>query len=89
MNGAIGALETAQVAFTAFSVPEIGSALSMSTAPYDAVIFEMEHNPYDITMLRHCLQYMLNRRQILESPGLALAVTPFVRIPPNGGEQSQ
>ena len=86
LNGAIRALETAQIAFTTFSPPEIGSALSISTAPYDAVVFEMEHNPYDITTLRHCLQYLLNRRQIVEAGSLAPAVTPFVRIPPNGGE---
>jgi 4-hydroxy-2-oxoheptanedioate aldolase len=89
LNGAIRALETSRVAFTTFSPPEIGSALSISTAPYDAVVFEMEHNPYDITTLRHCLQYLLNRRQIVQLGSLAPAVTPLVRIPPNGGEHSQ
>ena len=32
---------------------------------------------------------MLDRRQILRSGSPAPAVTPFVRIPPNGGEISQ
>ena len=58
-------------------------------APYDGVVFEMEHNPYDIKALRDCMQYMLNRRQIVKSGSIAPAVTPFVRIPPNGGEMSQ
>ena len=49
----------------------------------------MEHNPYDIKALRDCMQYMLNRRQIATSGSIAPAVTPFVRIPPNGGEHSQ
>ena len=89
LNGAIRALAAGKHAFTSFCPPEIGAAVAMSTAGYDAIVFEMEHNPYDITMLRHCLQYMLNRRQIAEGGSLAPAVTPMVRIPPNGGENSQ
>ena len=89
LNGAIRALEAGKPAFTTFAPPEIGSALAVCTAAYDAVVFEMEHNPYDIAMLRHCLQYMLNRKQILDGGSLAPAVTPMVRIPPNGGENSQ
>jgi 4-hydroxy-2-oxoheptanedioate aldolase len=53
------------------------------------VIFEAEHNPYDIKDLRDCLQYMLIRRQIVERGTLSPAVTPLVRIPPNGAEMSQ
>src|SRR5208282_5565716 len=89
LNGAIRALDSGKPAFVAFSPGEVGSALTMSTAPYDGVVFEMEHNPYDIKTLRDCLQYMLNRRQIATSVSIAPAVTPMVRIPPNGGEQSQ
>jgi 4-hydroxy-2-oxoheptanedioate aldolase len=89
LNGAIRALESGVPAFATFAPPEIGAALTAGGAAYDAVVFEMEHNPYDITMLRHCLQYLLNRRQIVTSGSLAPAVTPFVRIPPNGGEHSQ
>ena len=49
----------------------------------------MEHNPYDIRTLRDCMQYMLDRAQILKSGSLAPAVAPMVRIPPNGGELNQ
>jgi len=49
----------------------------------------MEHNAYDIRALRDCLQYMLNRGQIAKSGSVAPAVTPHVRIPPNGGEKAQ
>ncbi len=35
------------------------------------------------------MQYMLNRRQIAQSGSLAPAVTPMVRIPPNGAEKAQ
>jgi 4-hydroxy-2-oxoheptanedioate aldolase len=89
LNGVIGALEQGTPAFVTFSAAEIGAAQAINTAPYDGVVFEMEHRPYDIRALRDCLQYMLDRRQILQGGSLAPAVTPFVRIPPNGGEISQ
>jgi 4-hydroxy-2-oxoheptanedioate aldolase len=89
LNGAIGALEQGKPAFVTFSPPEIGQAQAVADAKYDGVVFEMEHGPYDIRVLRDCLQYMLNRKQILQSGSLAPAVTPMVRIPPNGGEHSQ
>ena len=89
LNGIIRALEAGQPAFAAFSPPEIDSAYAMSVSKYDAVVFEMEHNPWDGRGLRDSLQYMLNRRQIAQSGSLAPAVTPMVRIPPNGGEKAQ
>lgn len=89
LNGAIKALESGQPAFVTFAPPHISSAAAIGDDPYDAIVFEMEHNPYDITTLRHCLQYMLNRKQIVERGTLAPAVTPIVRIPPNGSEQNQ
>jgi 4-hydroxy-2-oxoheptanedioate aldolase len=89
LNGVIAALEQGTPAFVSFCAAEIGVAQAMNAASYDGVVFEMEHRPYDIRALRDCLQYMLDRRQILQRGTLAPAVTPFVRIPPNGGEASQ
>jgi len=89
LNGAIRALEQGQPTFVTFSPAEVGQAQAIGVANYDAVVYEMEHGPYDIHVLRDCLQYMLNRKQILQSGSLAPAVTPFVRIPPNGGELNQ
>jgi 4-hydroxy-2-oxoheptanedioate aldolase len=89
LNGVIAALDQGKPAFVSFCAAEIGVAQAISAAPYDGVVFEMEHRPYDIRALRDCLQYMLDRRQILQKGTLAPAVTPFVRIPPNGGEASQ
>jgi len=68
---------------------EIDAVLAFSTSSYDAIVFEMEHNPWDARVLRDCFQYLLNRRQIAESRSVAPAVTPLVRIPPNGGEKNQ
>jgi 4-hydroxy-2-oxoheptanedioate aldolase len=89
LNGIIRALEQGQPAFTTFTPADVESAIALSTAKYDGIVFEMEHNPYDIRALRDSLQYMLNRRQIAQSGSVAPAVTPLVRIPPNGGEKAQ
>jgi 4-hydroxy-2-oxoheptanedioate aldolase len=89
LNGAIKALEQGTPAFATFAPPEIGAAQAIAAAPYDGAVFEMEHNPYDIRLLRDCMQYMLDRAQIVKSGSLAPAVPPMVRIPPNGGEMSQ
>lgn len=89
LNPVIRALESGQPTFVTFSPAEVGQAQAIGDAAYDAVIFEMEHGPYDIRALRDCMQYMLNRRQILTNSTLSPAVAPFVRIPPNGGEHSQ
>src|SRR5215467_12907872 len=89
LNGVIRALEQGLPSFVTFAAAEIGTAQAINAAPYDGVVFEMEHRPYDIRALRDCLQYMLDRRQIVQSGSLTPAVTPFVRIPPNGGETSQ
>ena len=89
LNGVIAALEQGKPTFVTFCAAEIGVAQAINAARYDGVVFEMEHRPYDIGALRDCLQFMLDRRQILQKGTLAPAVTPFVRIPPNGGEASQ
>lgn len=90
LNRVIQALEEGRTPITAFvSPPTPENAIAMSAAPYDGVIFEAEHNPYDIKDLRDGLQYMLNRRQILERGTLSPAVTPIIRIPPNGSELNQ
>ena len=89
LNAIIGALEAGKTAFTAFSTADRESAIAMSTAKYDGVVFEMEHNPWDPAALRDGLQYLLNRGQIARSASVAPAVTPLVRIPVNGVEKAQ
>ncbi len=89
LNSIIAALESGQTAFTSFVQAERETAIAMSTAAYDGVVFEMEHNPWDVAALRDGLQYLLNRGQIARSGSVAPPVTPLVRIPPNGSEKSQ
>jgi 4-hydroxy-2-oxoheptanedioate aldolase len=89
LNGIIKALEAGKNAFVCFQPPDTGAAQAVTTEKYDGVVFEMEHNAYDIRALRDSLQYMLNRQQIAASGSVAPAVTPMVRIPPNGVEMNQ
>ena len=89
LNNVIRALEQGKPAFTSFAQAEIETAIAMSTSKFDGVIYEMEHNFWDARALRDAMQYMLNRRQIAQGGTLAPAVTPMVRIPPNGGENNQ
>jgi 4-hydroxy-2-oxoheptanedioate aldolase len=89
LNGIIKALEAGKNAFVCFQPGDTASAQQVATEKYDGVVFEMEHGAYDIKALRDCLQYMLNRQQIVASATLAPAVTPMVRIPPNGAEMNQ
>jgi len=89
LNNVIRAFESGAVAFTAFCQADPETAIAISTAKYDGIVFEMEHNPWDIRALRHSLQYLLNRAQIARSGSVVPAVTPLVRIPPNGAEKAQ
>jgi 4-hydroxy-2-oxoheptanedioate aldolase len=89
LNTVIRALENGDTSTSVFAPPTIDNAVALSVAAYDGIIFEAEHNAYDIKDLRDCLQYMLNRRQIVEQGSLPPAVTPLIRIPPNGGEMNQ
>ncbi len=89
LNSIIGALETGRNAYAAFTKLDKQAAIEMSDSPYDGVVFEMEHNPYDVSALGDALQYMLSRKTIAESGSLAATVTPIARIPSNGVEMNQ
>src|SRR5947208_3875717 len=89
LNTVIRALENGGIPVTVFAPPTVESAVALSVAPYDGIIFEAEHNAYDIKDLRDCLQYLLNRKQIVEQGTLPPVVTPLIRVPPNGAEMNQ
>jgi 4-hydroxy-2-oxoheptanedioate aldolase len=89
LNGVIRAFTQDKPAFTCFSKIDRQSAIEMSDAPYDGIVYEMEHNPYDIQALGDALQYMLSRKAIAESGSVAPGVTPLARIPANGAEMNQ
>lgn len=89
LNGIIRAWEAGKPAFTCFAKLDKQAAIEMTDAPYDGIVYEMEHNPYDVTALGDCLQYMLNRKAIASSGSIAPSVTPIARIPANGVEMNQ
>ncbi|MES2258755.1 MAG: aldolase/citrate lyase family protein [Pseudomonadota bacterium] len=89
LNGIIRAWEQGKPAFTTFAKLDKQSAIDLSDAPYDGIVYEMEHNPYDVSALGDSLQYLLNRKQIVTSASVAPAVTPIARIPANGVEMNQ
>ena len=45
LNNVIKALESGKPAFTSFCQADPESAIAMSTAKYDGIVYEMEHNP--------------------------------------------
>ncbi|MDH4126595.1 MAG: aldolase/citrate lyase family protein [Gammaproteobacteria bacterium] len=89
LNGVIRAWEEGRPAFACFAKAGRETAIDLSDSPYDGIIFEMEHNPWDVVGLQDSLQYLLNRRQIASTASLAPRVTPLVRIPSNGVEKNQ
>lgn len=89
LNGIVKAWEQGRPAYASFAPPGRRAGIEFSSAPYDAVVFEMEHNSWDAEELEVTLQFMLNRKQIIESGSLAPNVTPIVRIPANGVENNQ
>jgi 4-hydroxy-2-oxoheptanedioate aldolase len=89
LNGIIRAWEAGKPAFTCFAKSDKQTAIDLSDSPYDGIVFEMEHNPWDMNALQDALQYLLTRKQVYTAETLAPSVTPIVRIPANGVEMNQ
>jgi 4-hydroxy-2-oxoheptanedioate aldolase len=89
LNGVIRAFEAGKPAHSCFAKIDRQTAIEMSDSPYDGIVYEMEHNPYDIQALGDSLQYMLARKAIADSGSVAPGVTPLARIPANGAEMNQ
>ena len=80
LNGIIRALESGQHAFSSFQPIDINVAVELTQSNYDGIVLEGEHQGWDITTMRHALQYMLNRSHIAKN-GIAPKVTPMARVP--------
>jgi 4-hydroxy-2-oxoheptanedioate aldolase len=89
LNGIIRALESGRPAYSCFAKIDRLTASELSDSPYDGIVYEMEHNPFDVSSLGDALQYMLNRKAIATSGSLAPQVTPIARVPCNGVEMNQ
>jgi 4-hydroxy-2-oxoheptanedioate aldolase len=89
LNAVIRALTTgARVAFASFIQPEIEQAVTFAQSRNDGVVFELEHNPWDIKALREAMQFMVLRQQIVSTGTIASKVSPIVRIPAGGSEMN-
>ena len=88
LNGIIAALENGRRPTMAFVRAEREEAIQFGQSGLDGILFEMEHTPYSASELRDALQFLLNRRRIVEAGSLRPPVTPFVRIPANGAEMN-
>lgn len=90
LNGIIRALESGPgIAFTSFMLAEIDHAVAHAQSANDGVVFELEHNPWDIQALRTAMQFLLLRERIAQAGSVACQMTPLVRIPPSGSEMNQ
>jgi 4-hydroxy-2-oxoheptanedioate aldolase len=88
LNGIIAGLEAGRKPTMAFARAEREEATQFGLSQLDGVLFEMEHTPYSASELRDALQFLLNRRRMIDGGALAPNVTPFVRIPANGAEMN-
>jgi 4-hydroxy-2-oxoheptanedioate aldolase len=90
LNGIIRALETAPgIAFTSFMMAEVENAVAFAQSDNDGVVFELEHNPWDIRALREAMQFLMLRQKIVQTGSIANPMTPLVRIPASGSEMNQ
>ena len=88
LNKVIDLLEQGKVVFSSgtIMVDSMDDIVYVADADYDFIILETEHQGFGFDNLRTSLQYLLNRKRILEKGNLQPDVVPFVRIPPNARE---
>ena len=82
LNKTIELLESGDVAIGRFAFDmSNGNAIQIARSAADFVIIDLEHAPYDVTLLREFLQQMTDKQKILEKGSLQMNVTPIVRMP--------
>ena len=64
------------------------SAVSAQRSVFDFLIYDLEHNPLDITQLRDFLQNLLDPATLARE-GIAGTKPVIVRVPPNGRELNE
>jgi 4-hydroxy-2-oxoheptanedioate aldolase len=91
LNKVIELLEQGKVVFGGAVVApgNIENAIAFSDMGHDFLIFEMEHEGFDLPNLRLSLQFLLDRKRLVTKGTLQPDVVPFVRVPPNAREQNQ
>jgi 4-hydroxy-2-oxoheptanedioate aldolase len=89
INRSIELLSAARPTFGILSHDRsLENARSLARSGLDFVIIDMEHGPLDIESLRMFLLGMTDKQRILAKGNLQMDVTPLVRLPANGRDQS-
>jgi 4-hydroxy-2-oxoheptanedioate aldolase len=78
-----------QVFGTFIPTGSIEHAVATGDSAFDFCVIEMEHAGFRFVGLRDSLQYLINRRKLVESASLAPSPTPLVRIPANAREHNE
>jgi len=91
LNKVIDLLEHGQTVFSCGTIPNgnYDDILAVSRSAYDMIIVETEHVGFDFPTLRHSLQYLFNRKRIVEKGNLQPDVVPLVRVPPYTRERNE
>jgi 4-hydroxy-2-oxoheptanedioate aldolase len=88
-NRVIESLEAGETVFGCLPLDSEEDIATIARSDYDFLIIEAEHTGFDGHRLRHCLQGMLDRRQLVDDGTLQPPVTPFVRIAANARERNE
>ena len=90
LNKVIDLLEHGHAVFSCGTIPNgnFEEIAALGQSAYDMIILETEHVGFDFPTLRHSLQYLLNRKRIVDKGNLQLDVVPLVRIPPYTRERN-
>ena len=90
LNKTIQLLERGDPAFGAF-VFDLSDevAIEVATSGLDYAIIDLEHRPFDVSRLRAFLLGMTDRKRILEKNSVQMDVTPVIRLPVSGTQQTE
>ena len=90
LNRTVDLLEAGEPVFGIISSNRShANSRSLARSGLDFIIIDMEHGTWDPNGLFDVLLGMIDKAAIVENGHLQMAVTPIVRIPPNGGEMMQ
>jgi len=90
LNRTVEVLEEGQASFGIISSNRsMANARSLARSGLDFIIIDMEHGTWNPDELFSFLLGMTDKAAVAASGSLQMAVTPIVRIPPNGGEMTQ
>ncbi len=89
LNGLVSLLAAGKVAFGAFQDTSPTTARAAASSIDDFILYEMEHEPYDVSALRTYLQFLLDPAAILKRGRPGTDHPLIVRVPAYGREMNQ